>query len=135
MGRRRRNCPILGCGSTNLARLANHLHQVHHMNIEERSKWLKWSKMGICLPYIQAQETVAGNRQANVEETLTKLLKHQENMEKNFYNYFREVKSDVDSHRKQKPATELHTKERKNISCHREAINTNNGQKWLPFDI
>jgi hypothetical protein len=50
MGRTRRDCPVFGCGSTNLARLANHLDQVHGMNTEERKKWLKWSKIGICVP-------------------------------------------------------------------------------------
>ena len=69
MGRKRRNCPVLGCGSTNLVRLANHLHQVHHMNIEERSKWLKWSKMGICLPYLQSQETVVEKCGRNFDKT------------------------------------------------------------------
>ena len=49
MGRTRRNCPVFGCGSTNLARLAN-LDQVHGMDTEERKKWLKWSKLGICVP-------------------------------------------------------------------------------------
>ena len=50
MGRTRRDCPVFGCGSTNLARLANHLDQAHGMNTEERKKWLKWSKIGICVP-------------------------------------------------------------------------------------
>ena len=40
MGRTRRNCPVIGCKSTNLVRLANHLDQVHHINQEERSKIL-----------------------------------------------------------------------------------------------
>ena len=35
MGRTRRNCPVFGCGSTNLARLANHLDQVHGMDTKE----------------------------------------------------------------------------------------------------
>ena len=50
MGRTRRNCPVFGCGSTNLARLANHLDQVYGMDTEEGMKWLKWSKLGICVP-------------------------------------------------------------------------------------
>ena len=45
MGRTCRDCPVFGCGSTNLARLANHLDQVHDMNTVERKKWLKWSKI------------------------------------------------------------------------------------------
>ena len=38
MGRTRRNCPVFGCGSTNLARLANHLDQVHGMDTKENAK-------------------------------------------------------------------------------------------------
>jgi hypothetical protein len=34
MGRTCRDCPVFGCGSSNLARLANHLDQVHGMNTE-----------------------------------------------------------------------------------------------------
>ena len=128
MGRNRRNCPVLGCGSTNLARLANHLHQVHHMDIEERSKWLKWSKMGMCVPYLQTQKTVTGDRQSNLEETLAKLLKHQEKIEKKICNYVREVNSDVDSRHKQKPVCAYSFQDR-------ETTNVNNGQQWLPFDI
>ena len=41
MGRTRRNCPVFGCGSTNLARQANHLDQVHSMDTEERKKMAK----------------------------------------------------------------------------------------------
>ncbi len=40
---------MFGCGSTNLARLANHLDQVHDMSTEERKKWLKWRKIGIIM--------------------------------------------------------------------------------------
>ena len=47
MGRMRRNCPVIGCGSSNLAKLSNHLAQVHNMDAEERKKW---SKIGICVP-------------------------------------------------------------------------------------
>ena len=50
MDRTLRNCPVFGCGSTNLARLQNHLDQVHGMDMEERKEWLKWSKIGICVP-------------------------------------------------------------------------------------
>ena len=50
MGRTRRNCPTFGCGSSNLAKLSNHLAQVHKMDTEERRKWLKWSKIAICVP-------------------------------------------------------------------------------------
>ena len=49
MGRTCRNCPVFGCGSTNLARLANHLDQVHGMDTKERTKWLKWSSRYLCI--------------------------------------------------------------------------------------
>ena len=84
MGRTRRNCPVFGCGSINLARLANHLDQVHGMETEERKKWLKWSKLGICVPQ-QSEES----REFNMEESVDKLLKRQEEMEKNFNVYLR----------------------------------------------
>ena len=45
MGRTRKNCPVFGCGSANLSRLANYLDQVHGMDTKERKKWLKWSKI------------------------------------------------------------------------------------------
>ena len=50
---------MFGCGSINLARLANHLDQIHDMDTGggTQRKWLKWSKTGICVP-----------RQTNVEE-------------------------------------------------------------------
>ena len=48
MGRTRRNCPVFGCGRTNLVKLSNHLNQ--GMNIEERAKWLKRGKLEICVP-------------------------------------------------------------------------------------
>ena len=31
-GRTLGNCPVFGCGSINLARLANHLDQIHDMD-------------------------------------------------------------------------------------------------------
>ena len=49
MGRRRKNCSVFGCRSSNLAKLSNHLAQVHNMDTEERKKWLKWSEIGICV--------------------------------------------------------------------------------------
>ena len=89
MGRKRRNCPVFGCGSTNLVRLANHLDQIHGMDKEERAKWLRWSKMDICIP-LQDEETNADVNGLNVEKSLEKLLKRQEEMESTFYNYLRE---------------------------------------------
>ena len=37
MGRKRRDCPVFGCTSTNLVRLANHLDQIHDMDTQERA--------------------------------------------------------------------------------------------------
>ena len=82
MGRTRRNCPVFGCGSTNLARLANHLDQVHGMDTEERKKWLRWSKLGICVPR-QDEEP----KEFNMEESVETLLKRQEEMERKFNVY------------------------------------------------
>ena len=82
MGRTRRDCPVFGCGSTNIARLANHLDQVHGMNTEERKKWLKWSKIGICVPR-QSEEP----KEFNVEKSQENLLERQEEMERNFNVY------------------------------------------------
>ncbi len=86
MGRMRRNCPVFGCGSTNLARLANHLDQVHDMSTEERKKWLKCGKIGICVP--QHSEKL---RKFNMQESLENLFQRQEEMERNFNIYLQDV--------------------------------------------
>ena len=67
MGRTRRNCPVFGYESKNLAKLSNHLAQVHSMNIKERAKWLKKAKLETCVP------RYCGNGKD-----------HELNMEKNF---------------------------------------------------
>ena len=87
MGRTRRNCPVFGCGSTNLARLANHLDQVHGMSTEERKKWLKWSKIGIYVPR-QNEEP----KEFSMEESVKTLLKRQEEMERKFNVYLQAAK-------------------------------------------
>ena len=84
MGRTRRNCPVFGCGSTNLARLANHLDQVHGMDTEERKKWLKWSKLGICVPRQDGEP-----KEVNMEESVETLLKRQEWKENLMFTYKR----------------------------------------------
>ena len=90
MGRTRRNCPVFGCGSTNLARLANHLEQVHGMETEQRAKWLKWSKLGMCVP---RKDRNNNTEASSIEETLENLLKRQTEMEENFYMYLKTGKS------------------------------------------
>ena len=42
MGRTRRNCPVFGCGIS--------LKSIIWTLKKERKKWLKWSKIGICVP-------------------------------------------------------------------------------------
>ena len=85
MGRTRRNYPVFGCGSTNLATLANHLDQVHGMDTEERKKWLKWSKISIYVPR-QNEEP------KELEESVKTLLKRQEEMERKFNVYLQAAK-------------------------------------------
>ena len=84
MGRTRRNCPVFGCGSSNLARLSNHLAQAHNMDSEERRKWLKWSKIGICIPLKDTSE-----KDLHMANTLERLVNLQEEMAANFNNFLR----------------------------------------------
>jgi hypothetical protein len=56
------------------------------MDMEERKEWLKWSKIGICVPQ-QSEEP----KEFNMEESLENLFKRhaQEEMERNFNVYLR----------------------------------------------
>ena len=103
MGRKRRNCPVFGCGSTNLVRLANHLEQVHDMGTEERAKWLKWSKIGICVPR-RGGEAVVVDKELNTERTLENLIKRQEEMATNFNNLLstKHGRSSIKAHKRKK---------------------------------
>ena len=76
---------MFGCGSTNLARLANHLDQVHGMDTEERGKWLTWGKMGMCVP----RRNVNNSNAPSIEDTLENILNRQKEMETNFYMYLK----------------------------------------------
>ena len=114
MGRTRRNCPVFGFGSTNLAMLADHLDQVHCMGIEERKKWLEWSKIGICVPR-QSEEP----KEFIMEKSLENLLKRQEDMERNFNVYLRDAELNHGQTSKRK------------TSKSGEAKRDNN--KWLTF--
>ncbi len=94
MGRKRRDCPVFGCGSKNLVRLANHLDQTHNMDSQERLKWLRWAKIGLCLP--QENDTAQRRTEENsLQRTLAGLIERQEKMETNFNNYLRTVKQPV----------------------------------------
>ncbi|XP_028412550.1 uncharacterized protein LOC114535442 [Dendronephthya gigantea] len=77
MGHTCGNCPVFGCGCTNLARLANHLGQVQGMGTQEHKKWLNWSKTGICVPQ-QSKEP----KEFNMEECLDNLLEHEQQKHK-----------------------------------------------------
>ena len=81
MGRTRKNCPVFGCGSSNLGRLSNHLAQVHNMDREERKKWLKWSKVGICVPL---KDKDASKKDLHMANTLERPVNLQEEMAANF---------------------------------------------------
>ena len=86
MGRTRKNCPVFGCGSSNLARLSNHLAQVHNMDSDERKKWLKWSKIGICVPL---KDKDASEKDLHMANTLERLVNLQEEMAANFNSFLR----------------------------------------------
>ena len=112
MGRKRRDCPVFGCTSKDLVRLANHLDQIHDMDTEERAKWLKWSKLGISMP-LHNEETATGeSKELQLEKTLQKLLKRQEDMENNFNNYLTETRTGR-VHKKQLTNSKCSTKKRK----------------------
>ena len=57
------------------------------MDTEERKKWLKWSKLGICVPR-QDEEP----KEFNMEESVETLLKRQEEMERKFNVYLQATK-------------------------------------------
>ena len=86
MGRTRRNCPVFACGSSNLARLSNHFAQVHNMDSKERKKWLKWGKIGICVPL---KDKDASEKDLHMANTLERLVNLQEEMAANFNNFLR----------------------------------------------
>ena len=80
MGRTRRDCPVLGCPSKNLARLANHLEQAHQMDDDERAKWLQWSKMGVF--GVAGDATSTTTEELDMKNMLSHLLHRQAEMEK-----------------------------------------------------
>ena len=80
MGRMRRNCPVFGCGSSNLAILSNHLAQVHNIGHWRTTKWLKWNKAGICVPL---KDQDANKKKIHIANTLERLIKLQEEMATN----------------------------------------------------
>ena len=85
------------CGSTNLVRLANHFDQVHGMDTDERKKWLKCSKIGICV-----RRQSEGPKEFNMVESVETLLKRQEEMERKFNVYLQTTKLKTGQSDKQK---------------------------------
>lgn len=77
-------------------------------------KWLKWSKIGICVPR-QSEEP----KEFNMEESLENLLERQEEMEKNFNVYLRDASLKHGQTSKRKPFKAGETK--------------NDHNKWLTF--
>ena len=115
MGRKRRDCPVFGCGSTNLARLANHLEQVHDMGTEERAKWLKWSKIGICVPR-QGEEVTVMDKELNIERTLERLIKRQDEMGTNLNNLLSTKHGRTTKAHKRKKLLKTYVKRKKQIA-------------------
>ena len=56
------------------------------MDREERKKWLKWSKIGICVPL---KDKDASEKDLHMANTLERLVNLQEKMAANFNNFFR----------------------------------------------
>ena len=59
---------MFGCGSTNLARLPNHLDHVYGIDTKEQAQWLKWREMGMCALRQGENHTQASNRHEILEE-------------------------------------------------------------------
>ena len=56
------------------------------MDSEERKKWLKWSKIGICVPL---KDKDASEKDLHMANTLERLVNLQEEMAANFNNLLR----------------------------------------------
>ena len=67
---------MFGCGSTNLA---NHLDQERGMDMEERKRWLKWCKIGVCV----SRHSEEANKEFNIGESLENTFQRMEEMERN----------------------------------------------------
>ena len=83
-GHAQRNCPVFGCGSSNLAKLSNHQERNQMNHHEERKKWLKWSKIRICVPL---KDKDANEKKVHLANTLETLVNLQGEMATNFNNF------------------------------------------------
>ena len=93
------------------------------MDIKERAKWLKWSKLGVCIPSKNYDETGTEDNVPNVQKSLARLLKHQEEIERNSYEYIITNENSMNRNKRKgdKAASKVSTKRRK-YACKR---------KWL----
>lgn len=131
MGRTKRDCPVLGCTSTNLVRLANHLDQIHHMDTQERAKWLKRSKLGLCLP-LQTEESAVNSSEQTLQKTLGTLLQRQEEMGRIFNNLLRgEHETSIKAFKGKRKSNEHCIKKMQNINKAKNRTITKS--EWLSF--
>ena len=56
------------------------------MDSDERKRWLKWSKIGICVPL---KDKDASEKDLHMANTLERLVSLQEEMAANFNNFLR----------------------------------------------
>ena len=98
--------------------------------IHKNVQWLKWSKLGLCLP-LQTEESVVGSSEQTLQNTLEKLLQRQEEMEANFTRYLRKELGTAGKDKKL--SSKQCTKKRKVIDKTKEQnILT---KKWLAFNM
>ena len=72
------------------------------MDREERKKWLKWSKIGICVPL---KDKDASEKDLHMANTLERLVNLQEEMAANLNNF--QCTTDSQEEKKQKGKTNL----------------------------
>ena len=65
MGRQRKSCPL--CGKENLLHLYAHLRDVHHMESDERKKWLERSHSVKCIGPPKEEEEEGNQKQTKDE--------------------------------------------------------------------
>lgn len=56
-----RNCPVPGCGAKYLVRLANHLADVHLLDIDQRRKYLQEVKLQPKVKFVEYPDTTNEN--------------------------------------------------------------------------
>jgi len=100
------------------------------MDIQERAKWLRRSKLGLCLP-LKKDECVLDfgeQLQNSLEKTLRNILQRQEEMEKNFNNYLTEEHGVSFTTKRKTKTTKQYTKKKQNIDQSKRVV-----KKWISF--